>query len=163
MVKIHVPVIRKTRNVNPKSFNRNFNGFKKINLRKNKKYGVGAVFAGRAGTITCSSIFYEALDENNVTQSLENCKMLADIRNRPMSDFSEFLSIPDSAKQIRRRMIICISPQWCGACELITCAPAMLRAGIVCGGVCLCMSVRLSVRPPLCTKSQKLLVGNRCN
>jgi len=59
MVKIHVPLIRKTRNLNPGSFKRNFNGFKKLNLKKIKN-GVGAVFAGRAETIT-SFIFYDVL------------------------------------------------------------------------------------------------------
>jgi len=48
--------------LNPESCKRNFNGFKNINLKKIKN-AVGAVFTGRAGTIT-SFIFYEALFEN---------------------------------------------------------------------------------------------------
>jgi len=46
--------------LNPESFKCNFNGLKKFNLKKYIKNGVGAVFAGQAGTIT-SFIFYEAL------------------------------------------------------------------------------------------------------
>jgi len=50
--------IQKTLNLNPESFKRNFNGFKK-NLTC-EKWGQGHLFAGQAGTIT-SFIFYEAL------------------------------------------------------------------------------------------------------
>jgi len=50
--------IWKTRN--PESFKRNFNGFKNNLTWKIFLNGVGAVFAGRAGTIT-SFVLYEAL------------------------------------------------------------------------------------------------------
>jgi len=46
MVTIHVLAIRKTRNLNPESFKRNFNGLK--NNLKNKKWGRGR-FRGSAG------------------------------------------------------------------------------------------------------------------
>jgi len=58
VVKIHVPVMRKTRNLNPESFKHNFNGYKRIQVEK-----MGSGRFSRVGLRQSPALllFYEAL------------------------------------------------------------------------------------------------------